>query len=305
MAQVRGTLPILYDNIDKALNVVIGDQLQELSPEWEQVYNIKSSSKKFERVSTVVPFGAVPEKPEGNVYALDIIQQGRTKDFTHIEFGLGFEATQTAMEDDEYDVLIRAAEWLAWTARDTQGTYAARPFNNGFTTETTPDGYAWFYASHPLIRGGTAANCPSAHADLSFNSLVAAIVDMGKNCKLESGQLMTPPESMVLYVPYDLEFTAHRILNSTLVPGTADNDTNPLKRRRIEILVGPKLTDTDAWFLLASPKRKHALTTYERVKVGAQPQATDPWTGNLLKKVRFRQSWGVWDWRNSYGTSGA
>src|SRR5688572_3838324 len=111
-AQVRGTFSELYDNIDKTVKTVLRDSLKELKPIWKQYYNVLDSDRKFERVMTVTPFGDVPEKPEGEVYALDLIRPGYTKDFTHLEFGLGFEVTETALEDDQYDQLVRAAEWL-------------------------------------------------------------------------------------------------------------------------------------------------------------------------------------------------
>src|SRR3970040_2587639 len=98
-AQVRGTFPELYDNVDKAVRSILKDALQELKPIYTNYYNTRTSDRKFERIMTVTPFSDVPEKPEGEVYSLDVIRPGHTKDFTHVEFGLGFEVTETALED--------------------------------------------------------------------------------------------------------------------------------------------------------------------------------------------------------------
>lgn len=306
MAQVRGTAPGLYDSVDKVVKTILRQSLKELPPIYTEYYNSLTSDRKFERVMSMVPFGDVPEKPEGEVYPLDLLKQAHTKDFTHVEFGMGFEVTETALEDDQYDQLGRAATWLAFSARYVQEKRAALPFINGFGTETTPDGVSLFNSAHVLGGGGTARNVLSTAADLSFNSLSDALTDMQTETKIESGQLVAPIKKLVLLVPPALEFTAHRIVNSTALPGTDYNDTNAIKDlRSIKVVVNPHLTDTDAWFLVASDKSMHGLTTYVRVPIRQVPPLTDPYTGNRIYKVRFRQSWGAWMWQGTFGTAGA
>ena len=206
MAQVRGTLPISYDGIDKTVVGVLGTSLSEMPYVAKGLFNVKNSSKKFERFADYTSFGDVAEKPEGGVYPMDTIRPGYTKDLTPIEFAKAFEVTKTALEDDELDIVTRASEMLAFSARYTQESYAARVFNNGFTTETSLDAVALFSTAHTLAGGGTAANRPSTDADLSHKALQDAIIDQAKNLKLNSGQLVNPPDSWVLLVPPDLEF---------------------------------------------------------------------------------------------------
>jgi len=306
MAQVRGTFAALYDNVDKVVTGILRDSLNELPAVWKKYFDIKSSDRKFERIQTVTPFGDVPEKPEGNIYAMDLLRPGYSKDFTHVEFGLGFEVTETALEDDQYDQLQRSAEWLAFSARYVEEKYAASVLNNGFTTETTPDGVSLFNTAHVLKGGGTAKNRPSTDADLSSTSLAAALADMQTETKLESGQLVAPIQAFYLVVPPALEFLAERIVHSAGLPGSADNDLNPIKaRRRIEIVVNPLISDTDSWFLIAQNKRQHGICSYTRVPISKVPMAVDPYTGNQIIKVRFRRSWGAYIWQGSYGTNGA
>lgn len=307
MAQVRGTFAELYDNVDKLVLGVIGTNLRELEYPWRSFWNIISSTKKFERIIGVTGFADVPEKPEGEVYSLDVIRPGYSKDFTHLEFGLGFEATETALEDDQYDQLERAAQWLAFAARYVEASKAAAVFNNGFGTETTADTLSVFNTAHTLKGGGTFRNRLATDADLSATSLRDALIDMSTQTKVESGQLIMPPQSLILYVPPDLEFTADRLVNTTRgMPGTADNDRNALRERRTwKIIVDPLLTDTDAWFLIAANKKEHFARSYTRIPITLVPPMTAYDTGNRVYKIRFRRSWGVWDPRGMYGTSGA
>ena len=306
MAQTRGVNPDLYDNIDKTIFGIMKDKLSELPRIYPKVYNIKTSDRKFERVVTYVPMGDTQSKPEGEPYVMDTIRQGYTKDFTHTENGLGFEVTQTALEDDQENILSRAGDWLAFSGRYVEEGRAANPFNNGFTTETTPDGLSLFNALHVLKGGGTARNRPSTDADLSATSLQQAMIDSQTDNKDEAGHIAAPITSWTLYIPPQLEFLADRLVNSVGLPGSADNDKNPLKSLRTwNIVVNPRLTDTDAWFLIAGNKSQHALTFYRRVPITMEPMATDARTGNRIFKIRHRFSVGAWAWQGTYGTQGA
>lgn len=309
MPQTRGVFDALYDNIDKTMQAIMKDRLQELATLYTSYYNIKSSDRKFERVVSYVPFGDTQGKIEGAPYYMDQLRQGYTKDFVHTENGIGFEVTQTALEDDAENILQRAGDWMSFSARYVEEGRAAGPFNNGFTATTgelTPDGLSLFNTSHLLKGGGTARNRPSTDADLSASSLQQALVDLQTDQKDEAGHLANPVTSWVLLIPPALEFTADRLVNSVGLPESSDNDRNPIKARRSwNIVVNPRLTDTDAWFLIAANKGNHALTFYRRVKPTLYPMDTDPRTGNRIFKLRHRFSVGAWAWQGCYGSAGA
>lgn len=306
MAQTRGVNPDLYDNVDKTIYGVMKDKLKELNRIYTDYYNIKTSDRKFERIVSYVPFGDTQSKPEGEPFAMDTLRQGYTKDFTHTENGLGFEVTQTALEDDVENILNKAGEWLAFSARYVEEGRAANPLNNGFTTETTPDGVSLFNATHLLKGGGTARNRPSTDADLSATSLTQAMIDTQTDNKDEAGHISAPVTNWKLVIPPALEFTADRLINSVGLPSSADNDRNPIKSRRTwSIIVNPRLTDPDAWYLIAGDKARHGLCFYRRVPITLEPMATDPRTNNRIFKIRHRFSVGAWTWQNTYATAGA
>ena len=305
MPQNRGTFAELHDNLDRAVFTLLGKEYKELSPIWRKYYQVKTSQKRSELVLTVTGMGDVPEKGEGQPYTTDIIQAGFPKEFIHTEFGMMFEVTQTALEDDRYDVLSEYAKWLMFSARVVEEKRAALPFINGFTTENSPDGVSIFNATHVLKGGGTARNQLAVAANLSWTSLQQALTDWQRETKFEAGQFMQPAEDLILLVPPELEFTAHRIVASTGLPGSADNDVNSIKSlRNITVVKNVYLTDTNAWFLLAKNK-SHGFCSYTRVPMSMEPAMTDPRTRNRLYPVRFRRSWGNKWWQNSFGTAGA
>jgi hypothetical protein len=306
MAQTRGTFGALYDNVDKAFFSIMKDRLSELPRIYTQTFSVKTSDRKFERVVSYVPFGDTLDKIEGAAYVMDTLREGFTKDFTHTENGLGFEVTQTAFEDDVDGILDGAGRWLSFSARYVEEGRAANVLNNGFTTELTPDGLSLFNTAHVLKGGGTARNRPSTDADLSATSLTNALVDIQNEWKDEAGHLAAPVTSLQLIVPPALEFLADRLLNSTGLPGSADNDRNPIKSRRSwKLIINPRLSDADAWFVADADKGGHGLCFYRRVPISTVPLAIDPRTDNRILKIRHRFSVGAWTWVGTYGTSGA
>ena len=306
MAQTRGTFAELHDNLDRSVFTLLGKEYKELKPIWRRIFQIKDSSKAQEDITTVTGIGDVPEKAEGAAYATDIIQAGYNKRFIHTEFGLMFEVTQTALEDDRHDVLSDHAKWFMFSARVVEEKRAAILFNNGFGSEQTPDGVSIFNTTHALKGGGTARNILSTTADLSWTSLQQALVDWQRETKFEAGQNMMPVEDLILYVPPELEFLAAKIVNSTLQPGVADNDLNTIKTlRNITVVKNVYLTDPDAWFLVSANKSQHGFCSYTRVPMSMEPAMIDPRTRNRLYPIRFRRSWGAKWWQNSFGTAGA
>jgi hypothetical protein len=302
--QVRGTFPGLYDNVDKDIFTLLKGALKELEPIWSQVINEKKSDRKFERVMSVTGVGDIPEKGEGSPYTSQVIKEGWTKDFLHTEFGAMFEVTQTALEDDQFDQLSQHAMWFMFAARVVVEKRGALLYNNGFTTELSPDGVPIFSSSHQLKGGGTARNILAAAADLSASSLEQALIDFQTETKVEAGQLVAPVQALTLHVAPANEFNAHRLINSQLRPGVADNDVNALKRRNWTVVVNPYLTDADAWFLQASSKQQHGMRSYTRVPLSMEPPMTDPRTRNRMYPIRWRRSFGNAFWQNTFASPG-
>ena len=305
MAQTRGSFQALNDNVDKVFFSIMKDRLSELARIYTKTFAVKTSNRKFERVVTYVPFDQTVSKPEGEAYTMAQLLEGYTKDFTHTEMALGFEVTRTAWEDDVDNILAGAGKWLAFAARYVEEGRAANILNNGFTTETTPDGVSLFNTAHLLKGGGTARNRPSSDADLSTTSLQNALVDIQTEWKDEAGHIAAPVTSLQLHVPPTLEFLADRILFSKGLQGVADNDKNPFGRRTWELIVNPRLSDPDAWFITANDKDGHGLTFYRRVPISTDPVDIDIRTKNRILTVRHRFSVGAWTWVGSYGSAGA
>ena len=213
MAQTRGTFIELADNLDRTVFSLLGKEWKERQKIWTKFYDVKPSKKRSEVVMTVMGVGDIPEKGEGAPFTTDIIRKAYEREVLHTEFGNMFEVTQTALEDDRTNVLADHAKWFMFAARVVQEKRAHILFNNGFTSETSPDGVSIFNTAHVLRSGETARNRPATDADISWNSLNQAIVDWQTDQKFEAGQFMLPAENLYLLVPPAAYLAADRVVS--------------------------------------------------------------------------------------------
>lgn len=304
--QNSGVFGALSDQVIKTIVDFTKEGLDELEPVHPKLFKQVSTTHKFIRKQSIAPFGAMPRKSEGEEYSFDQIQPGYSKDFTPLEYGFGFQWSETAMEDDDFEVLAQYSKWLGFSARVLQETQAALIFTNGFTTQLTADGESLFDTGHLLKRGGTAKNRLSTDADLSVSMLDQIRADMRSNTKLESGQLVRPAKDLYLLHHPDNEGLAIRICKSAGLQGTANNDINHLKETMsLTPLAWEYLGDADATFLVAKKTSSHGLIQVNRVKPKLNAQQINPMNGNRIVTIRCRQVWDSFDWRNVAGTPGA
>ena len=110
---------------------------------------------------------------------------------------------------------------------------------------------------------------------------------------------------MKLIVPPALQFVSDRLLETTLRPGTADNDVNATRNMGMlpqGYVVNHYLTDTDAWFIKTDAPR--GFIHFERMPMSTKMEG-DFDTGNVRFKARERYSYGWSDPRCVFGSPGA
>ena len=97
------------------------------------------------------------------------------------------------------------------------------------------------------------------------------------------------------------DYNASQLLQSTLVPETANNAINPANGR-MPYTVNHYLTDTDAWFIKTDVKNG-LMFLWRRRNEFTKDNVFD--TENAKFKATERYSVGFADWRSIYGNSGA
>ena len=219
---------------------------------------------------------------------------------------MAFALTEEAVEDNLYDRLSgRYTKAMARSMAHTKQVKGASVLNNGFTggNYAGGDGVALFSTAHPTALSSNYANTPATGADLNETSLEQGIIDIA--AFIDERGLKVALTARKLVVPKELQFTAERLMKSTLRTATADNDINAIKSMGLipeGYAVNHYLTDTNAWFLITDAP--NGLKMFQRAPIKTAFEG-DFDTGNVRYKARERYSFGWSDPRGAYGSPGA
>jgi hypothetical protein len=294
----------LVKELEPGLNALFGLEYKNYEQEHLQIYDVESSDRAFEEEVMLSGFGEAPVKTEGAGLAYDTAQEVFTARYTHETIALAFSLTEEAVEDNLYDRLARRYTLaLARSMATTKQIKAASVLNGAFTTSIGGDGVALCSTDHPIIGGPDQKNELATAADLSETSLEQAIIDI--QSLVDERNLKIAIQGLKLIIPKELQFTADRIMKSTLRVGTADNDINALKNMGMipqGYTVNHYLTDPDAWFVKTDAP--NGMKMFERVSMKTAFEG-DFETGNMRYKARERYSFGFSDWRGIFGSPGA
>jgi hypothetical protein len=295
-------MPITTGSFAKLLwpgvNKVYGREYPKYPEQWRDLYDIETSAKHYEEDVGVSSFGLVPIKDEGGSIDYDTEFQGFTTRYVHTTYGLGFVVTREMWEDNQYnEVSFRNAKNLAFSVATTMNTLGAAVYNNS-TTYTGGDGVALLSNTH-VNASGYASNVDNLSAStLSEAALEDATIALSKFTNDRGLRIAAKP--VCLIVPPDLQFTAHRILNSVYRVATANNDANAMNDMGTipQVKVNNYITGTTSWYLRTNIP--DGMKMFER----RSPEFTtdnDFDTENAKFKTTFRCSWGWTDWRGLYG----
>ena len=295
----------LVKELEPGLNALFGMEYARYEGEHAEIFDTESSDRAFEEEVMLVGFGNAPTKTEGAGVDFDDANEAYTARYSHETVALAFALTEEAIEDNLYDRLgARYTKALARSMAHTKQVKAAAVLNNAFNASFTGgDGVELCSAVHPLGAGGTFANEPSTAADLNETSLENALIDI--STFVDERNMIIALRGAKMIIPPQLQFIADRLLESTLRPGTADNDINATKNMGMVpegYTVNHFLTDPDAFFIKTDAPNgfKH----FERSPMRTNMEA-DFDTGNMRFKARERYSFGFSDPRCVFGSPGA
>jgi len=296
------------------LNAVFGLEYGSIEDEHVPLFDTENSDRAFEEEVLFTGFGEAPTKSEGAAVQYDSATESYTSRYSHETVALAFAVTEEAMEDNLYDTFAKVrARGLARAMSTTKQVKAANVFNNGFSTSFPGgDGQPFFSNSHPVM-SGTQDNLLAA-SDLSEATLETALIAV-QNTK-DDRDILIGARARSLHIPPNLQFTAEKILNSTLSttigvnPGTTTNGATNLNDvnavRSMSMLpsgyfVNHRFTDTNAYFIKTDVPNGAKMFVRAPLATKMEPDFD---TGNLRFKARERYSFGFSDWRSYYGSQG-
>ena len=281
-----------------------GGAYDEHSMELTKVFGaLMTSGKKYEEMVETTGFPMAPVKPEGEATTYVGHNQGPTTRLTHVAYGLGFVITREARDDNQYAELGRIrSRALGFSFRQTKETVFANILNRAFTSAYAGgDGKELCATDHPVAGGGTQSNELSPAADLTEASLEDLLIQIEQAQNNMNLKIRLMPRMLI--VPPALTFEADRIVNSTLRPGTANNDKNVLTGKIPEgVMTYHYLDDSDAWFIKTDCP--DGLMGFQRTAFETN-RLNDGDTDNAKFKGYERYVGGWGDFRGLYGSTGA
>lgn len=290
----------------------------DVPPKYQEIFEVVPSDSAYEQFTSAIGLGELLEKPEEEDLQADKPMESYTIVCKNRSFGRLVKFSYESVMDAKKvgDIVQKTVGTWGRMLPLTKEKFYAKFFNHGATTTghdvfnntisgvvSDPSGSliydnkAFFSTTHASRAGTTYSNYNSANA-LSHSNLQSVwLTYTSTNNRDERDEIigLTPD---VLLIPPALRFTAQTILNSTLIPGSMDNDTNVLS-----LIVSPMewhyLTDTDGWFL---GKRMGGLMATDREDV-----TLDFWRDEVSKafyaSVFTRFGGAVTNWRHWIGNN--
>ena len=301
--------------IDTELSMVIQDTDTEKNKDDELVkslFNVKTSKKFGEKQGSMTEFGNFSEVSEGDNGIADDYQMGFSKLIEHHQFIKTFTCTREAKDDGDIDMMKQTAANFVRAYKRSRAQYAsdcltsqADTFTYGGKSydRTTGDGKALFATDHPGKRTGVATQSNKFTNKLTPDqTILYKLANIGRNFKNQSGNVMGYTFDTII-IPGNtpvLEDLLKRLINSTQIVGSANNDINTQKG--IWKLIVDHRWEAPATkepYILMSSEAQRELNAgvfYDRVALDVSNEVLNK-SRNLEWSGYARWSAGFHDWR--------
>ncbi len=197
-------------------------------------------------------FGSLPIVPEDSAYTSVSLQDSAATYVPQKRGNLVTVSRETIVNDDLNAIRTIPTKLAAAAA------YTLAEFVYGFLSSNPAiyDGSALFTTGAPHSNLGTSA--------LSTSAMQSGVTTMREQTNFAGKRIGLRPKFLV--VPPELEFAAMVMTKSAGVPGSPNNDINPMLGY-VTPIVSPQLTNTSQWYMVADPQ---VVDTIEIGFVGGQ-----------------------------------
>ncbi len=197
-------------------------------------------------------FGSLPVVPEDSAYTSVTLSDSAATYVAQKRGNLVTVSRETIVNDDLNAIRTIPTKLAAAAA------YTLAEFVYGFLS-----GNPTIYDGNTLFTSGAPHNNLGS-ANLSTAAMQSGVTAMREQTNFEGKRIGLRPKFLV--VPPELEFTAMVMTKSAGVPGSPNNDINPMLGYVVPI-VSPQLTSPTQWYMVADPQ---VIDTIEIGFVGGQ-----------------------------------
>ena len=296
---------LLYPGLRK----IFFETYDEIPEQFPKIFNVQTSSSATETDYGMGAFGDWEERAsEVSTVAYAKIKEGGEVTYKHKAFTKGFMIGRELYDDEKYGQMKKMAKALARAGRAKVEKDAITVLTNGFEGDSGAfkgrDKKELFHSAHTLV--DSTKTCSNVvEGALSRETLKEGLKLM--RTQLDEAGNLIQMKATKLIIPPALEDEARRILHSTQIDGTNNNDTNEyLRSAGLEIVVmdylGEEAGGSDTMWFLQDGSR-HELNFFWRVKPEFKNEED---FDTFVAKYRgyMRYSYGFSDWRGMVGSKG-
>lgn len=306
------------DSLYKAVEGILTEIIQDVDTGKTEddkvlnaIFNVKTSKKFGERMGGMTEFANFAPSEEGGVAQLDELQEGFAKLVVHTQFMKNFVTTRQMVKDGEIETAKVAAANFVKAYKRSKLEFATQflvtegsTFNYGGQTfdKTTGDGVGLFATDHKTkVNSDTQSNV-FTNAFGTDSQMLMRLANLGRNFKNDSGNVSgyTFDTIMIPGNVWDLEDTIRKVIMSSNIVGSANNDINTQKNKW-NLVVNHRwqaAAGTKPYILQSSEANKElsGLVFYNREELDVMNEI-DINTRNLVWNGYTRFSAAAFNWR--------
>ena len=283
------------DLLDARFTKIFQDEYAEnLKASLSPLFNVTSVSKGADyRVSGMGSLSDV-DAFDGTI-TYDSPSQLYDKTITFPEKAKGIKVERKLYDDDLYGIMDQRPRGLATAVARTRLKSEAEIFNNAFTSADGGDGVALCSASHPYSPDDATTQSNSGTSALSATSVEATRRIGAASLYNDRGELALV-EYDTIVVPVYLEEAGYEIINTSGKVDSAENNVN-FHKGRYNMIVSPRLTDSNNWMFVDSRLAKQFLFWVDRVKPEFNyDRDFDTLVAKWSVYMRYGVGYGSWLW---------
>lgn len=305
MAGAIMTGNISLDLVKIPVQKFFGKAYENWDTKYDKIFEIIQTDERFARDVLLRGMSVAKVKHENDAPVQDDMSQVWNVVYEAVTYGIYASVSEEALEDT-HDIkpLTDVAAMLKKACLLEREVLAHNVLNLGFSgSQLGGDGVQLFSTTHPTFSGVNLANRPAVDADASVAIAEQAYIDIRSMIDERNLPAYAIPGTMI--VSKENELTWHTILKSVLLPGSADNDANPLRDLDIipDVVVTPYLSSTNAFFIKTS-YADNGLKMFNRKEITLDMDDVFL-NGAVQTKAIMRLIFGWTDPRGMYGVNGA
>jgi hypothetical protein len=276
---------------------------------WEQVFDVKESTKRREEVSEYTGPDVVIQTDEGTPYQRVQVRKAYTAATVHLTFTGEVKITHEMMRDNLYEEINQRVWGLADAMQRKIYKDAMQLFYNGFTSVLTPDGVSLYNTAHTLkfaasgVTHGNRNDVP-LNSDTLFNAIADMLETKDENGSVSQGY---GEGEIQLIVGPRLKKYAEELVGSDKTPDSNNNAINVYKKVfKITVVCLPLLAEAPTisatqWYLRDVSKARNTFFYRERPRTWMVKDQNSP---SVLYQALCSYSFLQPTWRGQWGSRG-